>query len=318
MAGLDFLTMVEVLDWHLDPVFMQEYGDLVGSLVTRRLEAFEAEHGVDLIAYCAKVHDCHTLRWPSDFPLGSENLNGVPLTLDAVREVKDLWRDILRESMREARTLLGHSESDAHAVHERILFDRISRAFGHLYEVQSHGRPDWLSPQHLDVWFPNNDLAIEFHGLQHFAPVEHFGGDARFEEQRQRDLRKRRLCSEHGCQLLVVDQDYDQAALIGKVRCILENQAAAGVEPIVAMLGGQSTAMLAAQEAIASGANIEFDYRALDGSSSHRTVVPIAFATARRPCLRAFCQLRQAERMFAFEAMSNVAVIYDDPTAEPA
>lgn len=309
MAQLNFATMVEVLDWDLDPAFVQEYGDLVGELVTRRFEAFEEEHGEDVIQYCSRAHDCPSLSWPKDFPLGSAVLHGVPLTLDAVRDVKRLWRSILGESVQEARLLLGHSDADAQAAHERILFDRVVMAFGRTHRIQRHGKPAWLAPQHLDIWFPDNNLAIEFQGLQHFIPVDYFGGESRFRDQSERDLRKRRLCESNGCHLVIVDQDYEQEALLKVVGASLSHWNETGAVPATYALGQQSRSILAAREALENGSSLEFDYLSRDGSLSHRIAVPICFERARRPCLRAYCTLRNSERLFAFEAMSNVKLV---------
>lgn len=325
---LDFATMVDVLDWQSYSIYEQEHGDLIGELVTQRLEAFEAEHGEDLIAHCSRMHDCQSLSWPKDFPLGSETLNGTPLTLDAVREVKRQWRSILKESMQTARALLRHAETDAQAARERFLFDTVAREFGQTHRVEHHGRPEWLERQHLDVWFPDSNLAIEFQGLQHFMPVDHFGGEMRFRDQYDRDLKKRRLCEDHECRLLIVDEEYDREALLERLRTLLSSEKEHDSAPVILLLGQQSNSMLAAREALYSGSSLEFDYLAQDGSASHRVVVPIAFQMHLSPCLRAYCTLRESERSFSFKAMSNVrlctAGIEDSdalphqPTSHPA
>jgi hypothetical protein len=313
MSGLDFRILFDVLDWHIHSVFLSEYQDLVGELATRRLAAFETAHGADLIEHCSRLHKCEALRWPNDFPLGSQTLNGVPLTLDAVREVKRLWRGILTGSIHEARSLLGHSDVDAKATQERILFDRVAKAFSESHRVLSRAKPLWLSPQHFDLWFPDDNLGVEFQGVQHFMPVDYFGGAARFVERRQRDLRKQRLCKENGCRLLIVDEDYDPVELLKNLNALLADDSREGMPPITMLLGRQSNSMLTAHEALRSGAALEFDYLARDGSVSHRLVRPIAFELVRRPCLRAHCALRGSERLFAFEAMSNVLLVPGHP-----
>jgi len=69
-------------------------------------------------------------------------------------------------------------------------------------QIVHHAQPVWLGRQHLDIYFPGHNLAIEFHGRQHFEPVVFFGGEEAFERNQERDQRKRDLCSEHGCSLL--------------------------------------------------------------------------------------------------------------------
>lgn len=50
----------------------------------------------------------------------------------------------------------------------------------------------------LDYYFPKQNAAIECQGLQHFEPVEFFGGEDRFIIQKERDLAKLNLCSNNG------------------------------------------------------------------------------------------------------------------------
>jgi len=63
-------------------------------------------------------------------------------------------------------------------------------AFPTLSVVQ-HARPEWLSPQHLDVYLPEYGIGIEFQGTQHLAAVDYFGGEKAFEQQKKRDARKK-------------------------------------------------------------------------------------------------------------------------------
>jgi very-short-patch-repair endonuclease len=68
------------------------------------------------------------------------------------------------------------------------------------YEKQK--RFDWLDKQSLDFYLPQYNIAIECQGEQHFEPVEHFGGEKEFEITKERDIRKKNLCSEHGIKIL--------------------------------------------------------------------------------------------------------------------
>lgn len=63
-------------------------------------------------------------------------------------------------------------------------------------------RPDWLHGMELDFWFPQHQLAFEFQGDQHFAPV--FGIDSH-RAQAERDAIKRKLCLERGVILIAVE-----------------------------------------------------------------------------------------------------------------
>lgn len=60
----------------------------------------------------------------------------------------------------------------------------------------------WLNGQHLDFYLPDYKLAIECQGLQHFKPVEHFGGESEFLKNIDRDLHKKNLCTKNDIKLL--------------------------------------------------------------------------------------------------------------------
>lgn len=62
----------------------------------------------------------------------------------------------------------------------------------------------WLRPQHVDIFVPRLNLAIEYQGEQHFRPVKHFGGEEGFQEIVKRDQRKRELLEKHNITLIYV------------------------------------------------------------------------------------------------------------------
>lgn len=64
---------------------------------------------------------------------------------------------------------------------------------------------DWLKYKkklHLDFYLPGLNVAIECQGIQHFEPLEFFGGEDGFNDSLKRDNMKRRLCAEHGITML--------------------------------------------------------------------------------------------------------------------
>lgn len=68
------------------------------------------------------------------------------------------------------------------------------------FEVQK--QYNWLGRQKLDFYLPQYNIAIECQGVQHFKPVEYFGGEATFKGIVERDKIKKELCEEHGIKLL--------------------------------------------------------------------------------------------------------------------
>ena len=66
-------------------------------------------------------------------------------------------------------------------------------------EVIENYRPGWLNGMELDFWVPRWNLAFEFQGDQHFAPV--FGLQA-YQDQKVRDRIKKQICADRGVLLL--------------------------------------------------------------------------------------------------------------------
>lgn len=60
----------------------------------------------------------------------------------------------------------------------------------------------WLGKLKLDFYLPNENIAIECQGSQHFIPIEHFGGEDEFEIIKERDNRKYQLCKENNLKIL--------------------------------------------------------------------------------------------------------------------
>jgi hypothetical protein len=68
--------------------------------------------------------------------------------------------------------------------------------------ARMHASPDWLNPQHLDVYIEDMKIAFEYQGAQHFLPIEFFGGDEGLKKRLKLDQRKKELCSKHGVELI--------------------------------------------------------------------------------------------------------------------
>ena len=54
----------------------------------------------------------------------------------------------------------------------------------------------------FDFFIPSYSCLIEFDGIQHFFPFEHFGGEKRFEKQCEYDSFKNNYCKEHNIKLV--------------------------------------------------------------------------------------------------------------------
>lgn len=64
---------------------------------------------------------------------------------------------------------------------------------------------DWLTYNgtlHLDFFLPDYNIAIECQGIQHFQPVEFWGGEEGLEQTKLRDQVKRQLCEQKGIKMI--------------------------------------------------------------------------------------------------------------------
>lgn len=68
----------------------------------------------------------------------------------------------------------------------------------------------WLGLQSLDFYLPNEHIAIECQGGQHFLPVEYWGGEEAFNKVIERDRVKKERCNEHNIKILYyADYEFD-------------------------------------------------------------------------------------------------------------
>lgn len=82
---------------------------------------------------------------------------------------------------------------------------------------KSHGiryipqwKPDWLKPLRCDFYLPDYDAVIECQGLQHFEPIDFYGGIKQFNKRQKADNKKLTLCLEHGIKVFYFsDTQYD-------------------------------------------------------------------------------------------------------------
>jgi len=68
--------------------------------------------------------------------------------------------------------------------------------------------PSWLKGQRIDVFIPSLQVALEFHGQQHYEPVEYFGGRKGFLRTKERDQRKAQACREAG--VILIEWKYSE------------------------------------------------------------------------------------------------------------
>lgn len=61
-----------------------------------------------------------------------------------------------------------------------------------------------IKPLPFDFYLPDFNILIEYQGIQHYKPVNYFGGDMAFQSQIRRDLIKREYCKNNHINLIEV------------------------------------------------------------------------------------------------------------------
>ena len=103
--------------------------------------------------------------------------------------------------------------------HELTLFHTIKKKYPDtLYQY----RPEWLGLQSLDLYIPSIRTAIEYQGIQHYRPVEFFGGEEALTKRNDLDRRKKQLCIENDVRL--IEWSYALDPTERNIREILENE----------------------------------------------------------------------------------------------
>lgn len=223
LDGMDVLALTSLKAGWGTSRFRWENQEAVAAAATPMLDRLYDKHGENLLQHCAdKDKYGEVLRLPFDgyYWTGSPMVWRSPSD-SALEEANERMREVMRDAENSARVRMGVPKIGEGWVQETMLIYRVKDAFPQLEAVQ-HGRPDWLSPQHLDVWIPSLNIGIEFQGEQHFRPIAYFGGEEAHKASKERDARKESLCRANGCHLIVVRQGYDW----NDVRQAIERRAA--------------------------------------------------------------------------------------------
>lgn len=176
------------------------------------------------LAGFAKPNTFNITRDPFHFTLF--NIRDIP---DAVHFEKYLidprllnkYLDSINDSENEIRINMGLPKIGEGWITETKLFNLIKETFTTCI-VLHHGRPKWLEKQHLDVYLPEYNIAVEYQGKQHYQAVEFFGGEDAFLKNQKRDIKKRELCIENQCTLLCINSEAEFPFVIDEINRLIK------------------------------------------------------------------------------------------------
>jgi hypothetical protein len=75
----------------------------------------------------------------------------------------------------------------------------------------------------LDVYIEELNTGIEYHGQQHYQPIEFFGGSQAFLANQRRDRSKMQKCKMNSTHLIIVREGYDIKYVINEIESLEEN-----------------------------------------------------------------------------------------------
>jgi len=95
---------------------------------------------------------------------------------------------------------------------ERFLYNKLRIDFPNL-TLHTQYSPSWLRPQRLDIYIEECNLAIEYHGAQHYLPIDFFGGEEGLELRKKLDQKKKEKCQENKIAFFEIsyEEDFDFA-----------------------------------------------------------------------------------------------------------
>lgn len=123
-----------------------------------------------------------------------------------IKEFEKQNRQVWNIIENEVRQKFGHKKIGEAWTSETILYYIIRSLFSDK-TVLRHYRPDFLQGLELDIFIKEIKVGIEYQGVQHFEPVDHWGGIEALQKLKTRDKKKGEICSSLGIHLVYFKYD---------------------------------------------------------------------------------------------------------------
>lgn len=139
-----------------------------------------------------------------------------PNDIELTNEIKIYEKEISDFIKNAVRVESGFKPKEDIWVNETLLYNIIKGLYPK-HKIIRHYRPTWLEGLELDIFIPELKLAFEYQGIQHFEPVEHWGGNAQLKKQQKNDAKKLSICNKLNVNLIYFYY-YDEltSELVGK------------------------------------------------------------------------------------------------------
>lgn len=199
-------------------LFYSKYGvDIISSYLKRALEFKKGKRWDEILSeFGASIESRSQQRldFPSmchDFlmPLCTSDPWAQFLIQDGIGFIPTSNKIILlREAENDVRNRLGIPQIGEGWVSEMILGEILKAICqSHNVTLNHLKKFTWLKRQHLDFYIPEWGVGIEYMGEQHYHQIDFFGGKISLQRTRERDLRKKILCSTHKIPIIYIRYD---------------------------------------------------------------------------------------------------------------
>lgn len=106
---------------------------------------------------------------------------------------------VARKAENIVRSKLGLKNVGDAFVNETLLANIINKIFP---DTIRQFNPSWIGKYLIDIYIPSLKIGIEYHGIQHYFPVERFGGQEKLLKQQERDQFVREQCKKYNVRLI--------------------------------------------------------------------------------------------------------------------
>jgi len=209
ISGFELLTLS-----NRTSKIVKENVEAISELLEEKVRTLEEEYEIDLLTH---ISEKYALKNPNPYYLfAGFPSKGMPphLEIDTYNysnlgEFSIVITEWSKEAENSIRELLGLPRIGNGWLNETILYNIIKKNYEKFgYEVIHHAYPPFLGRQELDIFIPALRIGVEYQGIQHYMPIDFFGGIASFRKRVRLDQRKKKLCQEHG--VILVEFKYDE------------------------------------------------------------------------------------------------------------
>ena len=175
---------------------------------------WENQENID--KFLSKIKEKYNLKSPEDWKRVSKRQikqegGGGLLTKNFFSEIKIKFKNEEFIPFSKLISEKAHSGSIQKRASQRWLFLQIQQLFPHEEIIEDYFHPEISrisgANVQFDVFMIERNIAIEYHGKQHYEDIP--SGFSPVEIYKQRDVEKQKLCSEHGIQLIVIPYWWD-------------------------------------------------------------------------------------------------------------